>query len=82
MDNILDAECYVLGAMMIGGEKAAARVSHLQAEHFTDLKHRWLFGVLMALNADRTPIDVVTVHDYLVKRHGERGREAANTRKN
>jgi replicative DNA helicase len=78
VDNILDAECYVLGAMMIGGEKAAAKVSHLQAEHFTDLKHRWLFGVLMALNADRTPIDVVTVHDYLVKRHGERGREAAN----
>lgn len=77
MDNILDAECYVLGAMMIGGEKAAAKVAHLQPEHFTDIKHRWLFGVLTAMNADRTPIDVVTVHHYLVKRHGERGREAA-----
>lgn len=77
MDNILDTECYVLGAMMIGGEKAIAKVSHLQPEHFTDIRHRWLFGVLMALNADRTPTDIVTIHHYLVKRHGERGREAA-----
>ena len=78
MDNILDAECSVLGAMMIGGEKAAAKVAHLQAEHFTDLRHRWLFGVLVAMNADRTPIDVVTLRDYLVRRHGERGKDAAN----
>ncbi len=77
MDNILDAECYVLGAMVIGGEKAIAKVAHLQPEHFTDIRHRWLFGVLMALNADRTPTDIVTIHHYLVKRHGERGREAA-----
>lgn len=78
MDNILDAECYVLGALMIGGEKAAAKVAHLQADHFTDLRHRWLFGVLMAMNADRTPIDAVTVMDYLQRRHGARGQEAAN----
>jgi len=77
VDNILDAECYVLGAMVIGGEKAIAKVAHLQPEHFTDIRHRWLFGVLMALNADRTPTDIVTIHHYLVKRHGERGREAA-----
>jgi len=78
VDNILDAECYVLGAMMIGGEKAAARVTHLRAEHFTDLRHRWLFGVLVSLNADRTPIDAVTVMDYLQRRHGTRGAEAAD----
>jgi len=77
VDNILDTECYVLGAMVIGGEKAIAKVAHLQPEHFTDIRHRWLFGVLMALNADRTPTDIVTIHHYLVKRHGERGREAA-----
>ena len=77
MDNIIDTECYVLGAMIIGGEKAIAKVAHLQPEHFTDIRHRWLFGVLMALNADRTPTDIVTIHHYLVKRHGERGREAA-----
>lgn len=77
MDNILDAECYVLGAMMIGGERAAAKVAHLQPEHFTDLRHRWLFGVLTAMNADRTPIDAVTVADYLERRHGARGHEAA-----
>jgi replicative DNA helicase len=78
VDNILDTECYVLGAMMIGGEKAAARVSDLQPEHFTDLRHRWLFGVLVAMNADRTPIDAVTVMDYLQRRHGSRGIDAAN----
>lgn len=77
MDNILDAEAYVLGAMMIGGEKAASKVAHLQAEHFTDIKHRWLHSVLVALNADRTPIDVATVSDYLQRRHAERGREAS-----
>jgi replicative DNA helicase len=77
VDNILDAEAYVLGAMMIGGEKAASKVAHLSAEHFTDLKHRWLHSVLVALNADRTPIDVATVSDYLQRRHGERGREAS-----
>lgn len=78
MDNILDAEAYVLGAMMIGGEKAAGKVAHLHAEHFTDLKHRWLHAVLVALVADRTPIDAVTVGDYLERRHGDRGREAAS----
>lgn len=77
MDNILDAEAYVLGAMMIGGEKAAGKIAHLHAEHFTDIKHRWLHSVLVALNADRTPIDVATVSDYLQRRHGERGREAS-----
>ena len=78
MDNILDTECYVLGAMMIGGEKAAAKVAHLQPEHFTDLRHRWLFGVLVAMNADRTPIDAVTVMNYLERRHGKRGQDAAS----
>ena len=54
--DAFDAKQAVLGALMLGGDSAFAKVATLRPEHMTDARHRWLMGVLLELHAERTPV--------------------------
>jgi replicative DNA helicase len=75
--DAFDAEQAVLGALMLGGDSAFAKVSTLRPEHMTDARHRWLMGVLLELHAERTPCDAVTVAEVLERRYPKRAVELA-----
>lgn len=75
--DAFDAEQAVLGALMLGGDAAFAKVESLKPEHMTDARHRWLFSVLLELHAERTPCDAVTVAEVLERRYPKRAVELA-----
>lgn len=70
-----NAEQAVLGALMIGGDSAFARVPDLRPEHMTDARHRWLLEILLGLHAERTPCDAITVGEVLERRYPRRAAE-------
>lgn len=73
-----DAEQAVIGGLMIGGDQAFARVASLRPEHFTDARHRWLYSTLLAMHADRTPCDAVTVFETLQRRYPDKAGEVTD----
>ncbi len=62
----IDAECSLLGALLIGGEKAWDRVMEVIAESdFYLAQHRIIFRHMKALADKSSPIDVVTLSDAM-----------------
>lgn len=65
----LPAESSVLGNILLEGAPALARVrDFLRAEHFYSGMHQRIFEGCLALDADGTPIGLVTLHAWLKDR--------------
>lgn len=64
----LDAESNVIGAILLGGSKAASQVVDVLAPgDFYDQQNGVLFAYLIELDEARIPLDVVTVHEQSMK---------------
>ncbi len=65
--NYILAEKAVLGTILIFPDTITDIVSKLSPDAFYDVKNRIIFEAVCKLNSDNTPIDVVSVCDYLKK---------------
>ncbi|WP_256759611.1 replicative DNA helicase [Cohnella sp. WQ 127256] len=57
----LEAEQAVLGAILLESEALIASMERLKAEDFYSVSHQRIFDVMVALNDDNQPIDLVTL---------------------
>jgi replicative DNA helicase len=65
LPHSLEAECAVLGSILID-ENALLRVSDgLMTEDFYDQRHRWIYEAMLALRDAGVPIDLLTVSNQL-----------------
>lgn len=60
-----DAECNVLGALMIRGELAATVAEKLSESDFYQRRHALIYRALLALSAEGKPCDFVIVSEWL-----------------
>lgn len=65
--NNFEAEQSVLCCMLIDGNAARNLVGKLQSECFYNLKNRKIYEAMQALFGSDTPIDIITVYDYMEK---------------
>jgi replicative DNA helicase len=56
----LDAEASILGGIILHNE-AIKRVADLEADHFYDPRHRFVFGAMRQLEGKARPLDIVTI---------------------
>ncbi|MDI3481057.1 MAG: replicative helicase [Tepidanaerobacteraceae bacterium] len=74
MDNLkvppysLEAEQSVLGSMLLSKEAIFVAVERLKSEDFYKESHRKIFEVLVELNENREPVDLITVTEALRSR--------------
>ncbi|MDX8387558.1 MAG: replicative DNA helicase [Ghiorsea sp.] len=62
-----DAECAVLGGVMLDPEALERLEGILSSEHFYVAANGKIFGAILALSSDNHPVDALTVKDYLVR---------------
>jgi len=62
-----DAECAVLGGIMLDPEALERLEGILFAEHFYIAANGKIFAAILALSAESHPVDALTVKDYLVR---------------
>jgi replicative DNA helicase len=63
----LEAEEHVLGAMLIAPAAVKAALTELRPEHFYRDSNRILYEAMVSLESKGTPVDHITVVDYLTK---------------
>lgn len=61
----LEAECAVLGACLIDNTRLAVATEVLRGEHFYRKAHRLVWAAMQQLDADRLPIDLVTLTESM-----------------
>lgn len=74
-DETITTEAAVLGALMLGGEQAMARVGALRPEHFAERRNRRLFELLREMSREAMPVDAITVAEYLERRYPKQAGE-------
>ncbi|PIV30759.1 MAG: replicative DNA helicase, partial [Zetaproteobacteria bacterium CG02_land_8_20_14_3_00_50_9] len=62
-----DAECAVLGGIMLDPEALERLEGSLLAEHFYVDANRIIFASILNLNSRNQPIDALTVKDHLLR---------------
>ncbi|OGY10980.1 MAG: replicative DNA helicase [Candidatus Blackburnbacteria bacterium RIFCSPLOWO2_01_FULL_41_27] len=63
-----DAEASILGALLLDKNAIVNVAEFLQADHFYDNRHSFIFEAMIELYEAREPIDVLTVSDKLKKK--------------
>ncbi len=64
-----DAECSVLGSLLIDPDAVALVADFLSSEDFYRDTHRIVYGVILQLYHQRIPADYITVSDVLRQQH-------------
>ena len=64
----IEAEEAVIGSVLIDPESFFDVAQFLKADDFYIVKHRWIWGVFVALHDLRSPIDLLTVQEELERR--------------
>lgn len=65
--NNRDAECAVLGSMLIDADSIAEIREVLQSESFYFERHKWIYDAIIQLDDTNMPVDLLTVADILQK---------------
>lgn len=60
-----DAEAAVLGGLLIDNNKIKKVREIISSDDFLDNKHKWIFRAIEALDKQGTPLDVLTLSDFL-----------------
>lgn len=68
--NNKDAECSVLGSMLIDQDSIPVIRETLQSESFYFERHKWIYDAIIQLDDANDPVDLITVSDVLEK-HGQ-----------
>lgn len=63
-----EAEVSVIGALLLDKDAVTSVAEFLHQEHFYDDNKKEIYGAIISLYEERTPIDVVTVAEKLKKR--------------
>lgn len=63
-----EAEMSVLGAMLQDNKAVLTACEQLHEDDFLDPRHREIFGCMVELNRDQSPVDLITVDDLLNRR--------------
>ena len=66
----MEAEKACLGSMLLDKEAIEVAIDILKADDFYSSKHRFIFNAILTLYGQATPVDSVTITEYL-KSHGE-----------
>ena len=61
----LEAEQSVLGSMLLSPDAIMVAMEQLRSEDFYKESHRRIFEVIVKLNEDREPVDLITVTEVL-----------------
>lgn len=61
----LEAEQAVLGAILLETEALVASMERLKSEDFYSVAHQRIFDVMVSLNDDNEPIDLITLASRL-----------------
>ena len=73
LPNNIEAEESVLGACFLSKYALQKASESLQPESFFNEKHSKIFSSMLALNEEKTPIDLTTVTSYLKNQGGMHG---------
>lgn len=65
--NNKDAECSVLGSMLIDQDSIPLIREILQSESFYFERHKWIYDAIVQLDDANEPVDLITVSDILEK---------------
>ena len=68
MPNSTEAEVSVLGAMLQDSTAVLRAAEQIKPEDFYLAEHQEIYSAMMALNQNRSPVDLVTVHAELSRR--------------
>ena len=68
MPSSTEAEISVLGAMLQDSTAVLRAAEQLKSEDFYLAEHQEIFSAMLALNQNRSPIDLITVHAELSRR--------------
>ncbi|MBL7036316.1 replicative DNA helicase [Candidatus Microgenomates bacterium] len=63
-----EAESSVLGALLLDKDAIIAVAEFLKGEDFYDERHKQIYGAILSLFEERTPVDVLTVTERLKKK--------------
>jgi len=62
-----EAEISVLGALLLDNSAVVSVAEFLEANHFYDEKHKYIYQCIIDLYEERSPIDILTVSEHLKK---------------